>query len=116
MIQKNQLIEELKKADLFSRLEADDLAALLGIARMRQVDDGEILLTQRASLLPYRRGTRRSCFLRNRRTPRGPARGRLRRCTDLRRPQRSSPVGRSASGRSTDDATLIRRKASDRFP
>ena len=40
---KDQLIEELKKADLFSRLEADDLAALLEIARMRQIDDGEIL-------------------------------------------------------------------------
>jgi len=40
---KDQLIDELKKADLFSRLEADDLAALLGIARTRQIDDGEIL-------------------------------------------------------------------------
>jgi CRP/FNR family transcriptional regulator len=42
-MEKDLLIEELKKADLFSRLEADDLAALLGIARMRQIDDGEIL-------------------------------------------------------------------------
>jgi CRP/FNR family transcriptional regulator len=42
-MEKKQLREQLQKADLFSRLEADDLAALLGIARMRQIDDGEIL-------------------------------------------------------------------------
>ncbi len=40
---KNKRIEELKKADLFSRLEFDDLVALVQIARARQVDPGEIL-------------------------------------------------------------------------
>jgi CRP/FNR family transcriptional regulator len=36
-------IEELRKADLFSRLENRDLAALLPIAKKRRVDLGEIL-------------------------------------------------------------------------
>ena len=40
---KNKRIEELKKADLFSQLEIDDLAALLPIAHTRQVDPGKIL-------------------------------------------------------------------------
>ena len=40
---KNRLTEELQKADLFSRLEPGDLAALLPIARTRQVDAGVIL-------------------------------------------------------------------------
>jgi len=42
---KNNRIEELRKADLFSRLEPGDLAALLPIARARQVDSGEILFS-----------------------------------------------------------------------
>jgi CRP/FNR family transcriptional regulator len=41
----DQLIEELKRADLFSRLEIGDLSALLPIARTRQVDHGEILFS-----------------------------------------------------------------------
>jgi CRP/FNR family transcriptional regulator len=42
-MEKNRLTEELQKADLFSRLEPGDLAALLKIARTRQVDAGVIL-------------------------------------------------------------------------
>jgi CRP/FNR family transcriptional regulator len=42
-MEKTQLVEELKKADLFSRLESDDLGALSAIARARQIDGGEIL-------------------------------------------------------------------------
>ena len=41
----DQLIEELKRADLFSRLEIGDLSALLPIAITRQVDHGEILFS-----------------------------------------------------------------------
>jgi CRP/FNR family transcriptional regulator len=44
-MEKNNRIEELRKADLFSRLEPGDLAALLPIARTRQVDSGEILFS-----------------------------------------------------------------------
>lgn len=44
-MEKNKRIEELKRADLFSRLETDDLVALLAIARTRQVDVGEILFS-----------------------------------------------------------------------
>ncbi len=39
----DQRIEELRKADLFSRLGTGDLAALLPIAKRRQVDHGQIL-------------------------------------------------------------------------
>ena len=39
----NQRIEELRKADLFSRLGTGDLTALLPVAKRRQVDHGEIL-------------------------------------------------------------------------
>ena len=42
---KKQLSEQLHKADLFSRLEADDLTSLLAIARTRQVSTGEILFS-----------------------------------------------------------------------
>jgi len=42
---KEQLSEQLQQADLFSRLEADDLASLLAIARTRQVSTGEILFS-----------------------------------------------------------------------
>ena len=42
-MEKQQLSEQLQKADLFSRLEADDLASLLPIARTRQVSTGKIL-------------------------------------------------------------------------
>ena len=42
-MKKKQLVEELRKAELFSRLEPDDLAALVAIARTRQLDGGEIL-------------------------------------------------------------------------
>jgi CRP-like cAMP-binding protein len=42
-MEKEQLAEQLKKADLFSRLEADDLASLLAIARKRQVSSGDTL-------------------------------------------------------------------------
>lgn len=44
-MRKNQRIEELKEADLFSQLETSDLASLLAIARTRQVKDGEILFS-----------------------------------------------------------------------
>ncbi len=44
-MEKNNRIEELRKADLFSRLEPGDLAALLPIARARQVDSNEILFS-----------------------------------------------------------------------
>ncbi len=41
----DQRIEELRKADLFSRLETKDLTALLPIAKRRQVDHGQILFS-----------------------------------------------------------------------
>jgi CRP/FNR family transcriptional regulator len=41
----NQRIEELRRADLFSRLETGDLSALLPIARTRRLDHGEILFS-----------------------------------------------------------------------
>lgn len=44
-MEKKQLMEELQKADLFSRLAADELDALLAIARTRQLDGGEILFS-----------------------------------------------------------------------
>ena len=44
-MEKNNRIEELRKADLFSRLEPGDLAALLPIARARQFDSNEILFS-----------------------------------------------------------------------
>ncbi len=44
-MEKNSRIEELRKVELFSRLEPGDLAALLPIARARQVDSGEILFS-----------------------------------------------------------------------
>ena len=40
---KKQLSEQLNKADLFSRLQAEDLSSLLAIARTRQVSTGKIL-------------------------------------------------------------------------
>ena len=40
---KKQLSEQLNKADLFSRLQTDDLASLLAIARTREVSTGKIL-------------------------------------------------------------------------
>jgi len=42
---KNRLIEELKKADLFSGLEPEELDALSAIARTRHADSGDILFS-----------------------------------------------------------------------
>jgi len=42
-VNNTRLLEELRKADLFSRLEPGDLAALLPIARTREVGEGETL-------------------------------------------------------------------------
>lgn len=42
-MEKNRLTEELREAELFSRLQTEDLAALVAIARTRQLDGGEIL-------------------------------------------------------------------------
>jgi CRP/FNR family transcriptional regulator len=41
----NQLVEQLRKAELFSQLTSDDLAALTPIARARQAKVGEILFS-----------------------------------------------------------------------
>ena len=44
-MEKNHLIEELKLADLFSRLESDELHYLLAIAITRRLDSGDILFS-----------------------------------------------------------------------
>jgi CRP/FNR family transcriptional regulator len=44
-MEKDRLIEELKKADLFSRLESAELDALSAIAHTRQVDSGSVLFS-----------------------------------------------------------------------
>jgi len=44
-MEKNRLIEELKQADLFSRLESDELDDLVAIARARRLDSGDILFS-----------------------------------------------------------------------
>jgi CRP/FNR family transcriptional regulator len=44
-MEKNRLIEELKQADLFSRLETDELDGLVAIARARRLDSGDILFS-----------------------------------------------------------------------
>jgi CRP/FNR family transcriptional regulator len=44
-MEKNRLIEELKQADLFSRLESDELEGLVAIARARRLDSGDILFS-----------------------------------------------------------------------
>ena len=44
-MEKNSLIEELKQADLFSRLETDELDNLVAIARTRQLASGDMLFS-----------------------------------------------------------------------
>jgi CRP-like cAMP-binding protein len=44
-MEKNRLIEELKQADLFSRLETAELDNLVAIARTRRLENGDILFS-----------------------------------------------------------------------
>lgn len=44
-MEKSRLIEELKQADLFSRLESNELKDLVAIARVRRLDSGDILFS-----------------------------------------------------------------------
>ena len=44
-MEKSRLIEELKQADLFSRLESNELSDLLAIAKTRRLDSGDILFS-----------------------------------------------------------------------
>jgi len=44
-MEKSRLIEELKQADLFSRLESNELDDLVAIARSRRLDSGDILFS-----------------------------------------------------------------------
>ena len=44
-MEKKRLIEELKQADLFSRLETEELEDLATIARARRLDSGDILFS-----------------------------------------------------------------------
>ena len=44
-MEKNRLIEELKQADLFSRLEDSELDDLVAIARNRRLESGDILFS-----------------------------------------------------------------------
>ena len=44
-MEKSRLIEELKQADLFSRLESNELNDLVAIARARRLDSGDILFS-----------------------------------------------------------------------
>jgi CRP-like cAMP-binding protein len=44
-MEKSRLIEELKQADLFSRLETDELDHLVAIARARRLESGDILFS-----------------------------------------------------------------------
>jgi len=44
-MEKNRLIEELRQADLFSRLDTDELVNLVAIARVLRLDSGDILFS-----------------------------------------------------------------------